>query len=577
MSKKQFIPEWFEGDVPEKSYRSIYKWGDVNSYKHPNKRLYNHMVDVFEMSDADFEKPIGLGLDIVEKELPVGLKDSQVSFFVDLLGEENVFSDTYTRLKRSYGAGMIDALRLRHELVENIADLVIAPRNTADVEAIVAYCDKHRLPVYVFGGGSSVTRGTEAVQGGVTLDMGVHMNEMISFNEKSQMITVQAGMMGPALEALLNDAKVKLGAKRNYTCGHFPQSFEFSSVGGWVVTRGAGQNSTYYGKIEDMVLAQEYVTPIGTLQTRAFARQATGPDYNQIMIGSEGVFGVLTSVTLKVFRHMPASKQYFATMFQNWEEGLEAVREIMQGEFGFPSVFRLSDPEETDIGMKLYGIEGTPADSVLKALGFEPMKKCLMLGMVDGDKAYTKTVKKRVKKVLRQYRTFDLTPFKATQRWEHGRFSDPYLREDLQDYGLLIDTLECSVRWDQLEEVHANVRAFIKSRPKTVCMTHLSHMYPQGANLYFIFIAKMQDIDEYLTLQYGILEEIMKNGAAMSHHHGVGKQTSPWLEEMAGKPYVEMLRALKNHFDPHAIMNPGGTLGLDMNKAQTTKVWSKSK
>ena len=574
MSENEFIPQWFEGDFPEDSYRSIFKWGDRKGYKHPNKRLYRHMVNVFEMNDSDFENPVGLGFEKMDKEVAVGLKKNEVEFFVELLGEENIFSDTYTRLIRSYGKGMIDALRLRHEIVENIADLVLAPRSTADVEAIVAYCNERKIPVYVFGGGSSVTRGTEAVKGGVTLDMGVHMNDVVEFNEKDQTITVQAGMMGPDLESLLNEAMQKLGAKRNYTCGHFPQSFEFSSVGGWVVTRGAGQNSTYYGKIEDLVMAQEYVTPIGTLQTGAYARQATGPDYNQIMIGSEGAFGVLTQVTLKIFRHMPEAKTYFAMMFASWEEGLDAVREIMQGEFGLPSVFRLSDPEETDIGMKLYGIEGTPADTILKALGFEPMKKCLMLGMVDGDKAYTKTVKRRVKKVLRNYRTFDLTPFKATQRWEHGRFADPYMREDLQDYGLLIDTLECSVRWDQLEDVHATVRVFIKERPKTVCMTHLSHMYPQGANLYFIFIGKMQNLDEYLGLQYGILEKIKDSGAAMSHHHGVGKQTSPWLKEMAGEPYMQMLKALKDHFDPKNIMNPGGTLGLDMSDAQVNKVWS---
>ncbi len=575
MTKGEVIPKWFEGNMPEGSYRSIFKWGDPDAYKHPNQRLYRHMLNVFEMEDEDFSEAVGFGFEEVRQEVPVRLTSKQVDFFVELLGEENVFSDTYTRVKRSYGKGMIDALRLRHEIVENVADLVLAPRNREDVEAIVAFCDEEQIPVYVFGGGSSVTRGTEAVKGGVTLDMGVHMKRVLDFNEKDQTITVEAGMMGPELEALLNEAPSTLQAKRRYTCGHFPQSFEFSSVGGWVVTRGAGQNSTYYGKIEDLVLAQEYVTPIGTLQTGAYARQATGPDYNQIMIGSEGAFGVLTSVTLKLHRYLPEAKRYFATMFASWEDGLAAVREIMQGEFGVPSVFRLSDAEETDVGMKLYGIEGTPADTILKALGFEPMKKCLMLGMVDGDKAYTKTVMRRVKKVLRKYKTFDLTPFKATQRWEHGRFLDPYMREDLNDYGLLIDTLECSVRWDQLEEVHEQVRAFVKNRPKTVCMTHLSHLYPQGANLYFIFIAKMNEIEEYLDLQYGILEHIKESGAAMSHHHGVGKQTSPWLEEMAGSAYMGILRTLKDHFDPHNIMNPGGTLGLDMNEAQANKVWSK--
>jgi hypothetical protein len=154
--------------------------------------------------------------------------------------------------------------------------------------------------------------------------------------------------------------------------------------------------------------------------------------------------------------------------------------------------------------------------------------------------------------------------FGVTQRWEHSRFRDPYMREDLQDFGILTDTLECAVTWGQLKEVHERVRAFIKSRPRTICMTHLSHAYPQGANLYFIFIARMDSIQAYLELQYGILQAIQESGAAMSHHHGIGKQTGAWFAEQVGAPTVQLLQALKRHFDPDNILNPGGTLGLDM-------------
>jgi alkyldihydroxyacetonephosphate synthase len=149
------------------------------------------------------------------------------------------------------------------------------------------------------------------------------------------------------------------------------------------------------------------------------------------------------------------------------------------------------------------------------------------------------------------------------------------MREDLQDYGILIDTLECAVTWSQMKEVHEKVRAVIKSRPGTICMTHLSHAYPQGGNLYFIFIAKINKIKEYLDLQYSILEAFQKSSASMSHHHGVGKQTSPWLEGQIGSAQFDVIRALKKHFDPQNIMNPGGTLGLDMSKEQAEKRWSK--
>jgi alkyldihydroxyacetonephosphate synthase len=149
------------------------------------------------------------------------------------------------------------------------------------------------------------------------------------------------------------------------------------------------------------------------------------------------------------------------------------------------------------------------------------------------------------------------------------------MREDLMDFGVLIDTLECGVTWSQMPEVHKKVRAFVKQRPHTICMTHISHAYPQGANLYFIFIAKMDTIREYLDLQYGIIDAITKAGASISHHHGVGKQTAPWLEEQIGKEQMDVIRTLKNHFDPNNILNPGGTLGLDMNPAQANREWSK--
>jgi alkyldihydroxyacetonephosphate synthase len=413
----------------------------------------------------------------------------------------------------------------------------------------------------------------EAVKGGICLDMSVHMKRVLSFSETNHTVTVQAGIWGPELERVLNHAPETLRASRAFTLGHFPQSFEHSSVGGWVVTRGAGQNSTYYGKIEDMVIAQEYVTPLGNFKTGEFPRAATGPDFDQIMIGSEGTFGVLTSVTLRVCHHDPASTRRYSYLFKDWDEARKACREIMQAEFGFPSVFRLSDPEETDVAMRTYHIHNTAADHILRRLGYQPMQRCLLLGTIDGDADFSKLVQRKLHHICRQHGAFTLTPFGITQAWEKSRFTDPFMREDLMDHGILIDTLECGVSWAQMDEVHSQVRAFVKRRPRTICMTHLSHAYPQGANLYFIFIVRIRHINEYLKLQYGILEAIQKSGAAISHHHGIGKQTAPWLEENIGKPAMDVLCVLRDHFDPHHILNPGGTLGLDMSEIQKKKKW----
>jgi len=569
------IPTWYEKVVPTGTYRSLFKWGDPAEFKHPNSGLVKLMLDTFKMSCSDFLVPEDLALDKVEVEVPVKLAKKHLDKFAELCGAENLRTDTYTRIKKSYGGGMIDALRLRKHIVENLADVVVAPRTQKEIEALVAYCDHERIPMYVYGGGSTVTRGMEAVKGGVSLDMSVHMNQVVRFNETDQTITVQAGMSGPALEEVLNHAPEMLGAKRRYTCGHFPQSFEFSSVGGWVVTRGAGQNSTYYGKIEDIVIAQEYVTPRGVFKTNEIPRCATGPDFDQIMMGSEGTFGILTNVTLQLRRHMPQNRRRYSYMFKNWQDAREACREIMQAEFGYPSVFRLSDPEETDVAMKLYHIEGTIADSVLKLFGYKPIKKCLLLGHTEGERSFSANVNRKIRQIALSHGAFDISFAPVTSNWEKGRFRDPYMREDLQDFGILIDTLECATTWSNMEQVHSSVRAFVKSRPQTVCMTHLSHAYPQGGNLYFIFIAKINTIKEYLDLQYGILDAIQKSGAAMSHHHGMGKQTSPWLEGQIGTPQMDVIRTLKEHFDPNYIMNPGGTLGLDLSPEQKEKRWSK--
>ncbi|MDP2964751.1 MAG: FAD-binding oxidoreductase [Pelolinea sp.] len=571
-AKKQFTPDWYEGETQEGSYRRLFRWHDPKAFKHPNRGFYTLLRDTFGMTDADFKNP-RLDIEPFDITIPSGISKADQEALAGIVGAENFSIDTYKRTRASYGAGMIDALRLRDRIVENICDAVAAPRNRENVIAIVAYCSTQQIPVTVYGGGSTITRGMEAPKGGLGLDLSVHMKRVLAFNETDQTITVEPGIYGPELEDYLNHAPEKLGAHGRYTCGHFPQSFEHSCAGGWVVTRGAGQNSTYYGKIEDLVLSQEYITPHGILQTPAYARCATGPDFNQLMMGSEGTFGILTAVTLKVFKYFPESKRRFSFLFKTWEDAYTAYRECMQGEFGLPSVFRLSDPEETDTAVRIYHIHGTPADSILRVAGYQPMQRCLLLGYADGDPVFTRLVKSKVTQTCRRHGAVVLSPFGITKMWEKSRFTDPYMREDLMDYGILIDTLECGVTWDQLPKVHAQVREVVKKRPQTVCMTHISHAYPQGANLYFIFVIQYQSINDYLSLQYSVLEAIQKSGAAMSHHHGIGKQTAPWLEGQIGQACMDVLRTLKKHSDPQNIMNPGGTLGLDMNETQKEKRW----
>ncbi|MHC1747135.1 MAG: FAD-binding oxidoreductase [Cellulosilyticaceae bacterium] len=570
MSKpyKDFSPNWYLTTPPEKSYRSIFKWGDPNFNKFPKETLYKMLKETFHMTDDDFKTYRELGLEEVHYDKPITLKPEQLKAFEAIVGKDNVKTDDYSRLSIAYGKTMYDLLRLRKKIIENIPDAVLYPSTKEEIEKIVAYCSEALIPIYVYGGGSSVTRGMECMKpGGITLDMRKNFNKVIEFNEVNQTITVQAGMSGPRLEEVLNNAVNEFGAKRSYTCGHFPQSFEYSCVGGWTVTRGAGQNSTYFGKIEDIVLGQEYATPIGVIKTAPYPASATGPSINHIMMGNEGTFGVLTHVTLKVFKYMPENQLRFSYMFKNWQDAQNAAREIMQGQFGFPSVFRLSDPEETDVMMKLYGIEETPLNKLLKMRGFKEMEKCLFLGFTDGELGFCKNLKRKVHRVCKKYGAMSLTGL-PVKGWEKGRFNDPYMRDTMQDFGVMTDTLECTVTWDKMSEVHKMVRAYCKSRPNTICMTHMSHVYPQGANLYFIFIAKMTELEDFSSYHRGILDHIQKSGAAMSHHHGIGKMFAPWLEGQIGTQQMNVYKALKAHFDPNGIMNPGGTIGLDLKEEE---------
>ena len=561
---KEFEPKWFDDDFSDKSYRSIFKWGEKRQIKAPRESLYKLMKERFEVTDDDFrEYSEDLGLDEVSFDLPIKLTEEQLARFRQICGDEFVRTDDYARLSVAYGKTMYDIMRLRNKIAENLPDAVLYPDSKEQIEEIVAYCQEQKIPVYVYGGGSSVTRGVECVKGGISLDMRLRFNKVVSFNEIDQTITVEAGMSGPKLEQTLNNAQKLFGAKRAYTCGHFPQSFEYSSVGGWVVTRGAGQNSTYYGCISDIVLAQEYATPIGNIKTDTYPRKACGPDLNQIMMGSEGTFGVLTHVTLKIFRHMPENVVRYSYMFKDWETAQAAAREIMQSEAGYPSVFRLSDPEETEIMLHLYNVVDSPLRHLFKMKGFEPGKMCLFLGFTNGEKGFSKNLAKHTKKVCRKYSGFGLTGI-VTKAWESGRFNDPYMRDTMQDFGIVMDTMECTVNWSNMSKVHAEVRKYCKSRPHTICMTHMSHVYPQGANLYWIFITQMHDPAEFKAYHAGILDAIQKSGASMSHHHGIGKMFAPWLEGFLGKNEYEVFRTLKEHFDPDNIMNPGGTLGFDL-------------
>jgi alkyldihydroxyacetonephosphate synthase len=190
------------------------------------------------------------------------------------------------------------------------------------------------------------------------------------------------------------------------------------------------------------------------------------------------------------------------------------------------------------------------------------MERCFLIATVEGEKGQAEHVRKMAARIARKQRAMSLTGY-AVEQWERGRYADVHVRDALFDYGIIIDTLETGVTWDNLQRVYEGVRAFAKQRPQTLCLTHCSHFYPQGTNLYFIFILRPENEEEFFQFRSGAMDKMVEHGGSISHHHGIGKMFAPWMETYLGKEQMEVLRALKRHFDPNNIMNPGGTLGLD--------------
>ncbi|MCG8635582.1 MAG: FAD-binding oxidoreductase, partial [Desulfobacterales bacterium] len=507
----KITPRWIESPPKSDSFRSIFKWGDPGGFKNPSNGFLNVISSELGLTARDFAATRGVGDEPVSPDMPVALDTGDVDMIRDVVGEENLSVAVYDRLKYTSGKAMEDLMKLRECRVADICDLVVHPRDKSDVEKVVGICNDRGIPVHVYGGGSSVTFGLDCPKGGVTLVMSTHMNRMLSFSEADQTITVEPGMMGPVYEDLLNRAPETLGAKKAYTGGHFPQSFEFSSVGGWITALGSGQASSLYGDAADLVIAQEYVTPSGSFKTLAYPATATGPKVNEIMKGSEGCFGILVAVTFKVFEYLPENTRQFSFMFPDFESAVSAGREISQGRFGMPAIFRISDPEETDVAMQMYGLEGGIGDKLLRVKGMKPGSRCLVMGQAEGEKGFAANVAKQVRRIARQHRGMYLTGY-PMRKWYHGRFSDPYMRDALNDYGVLIDTLECSTTWENLHHLHKEARAVVKSNPDTICMTHASHFYAQGTNLYFIFITRMKDIEGFRRYQQSIIDAIEKAG-----------------------------------------------------------------
>lgn len=560
MSQKNFVPDWTETPPEEGSYRSIVKEGRPDQIEVPTDRFFAQLKkdlgldDDFFRQKKDGNQPLGA---VPASSLDPALLDELRS----IVGVENLQTDDYSRVKYSYGKLAEEIVSLKRGVLHEITGAVMHPRSTEDVQRIVALCNDRRVPLYVYAGGSSCNKGFLPEKDGVTLVMSTHMNQVLEVNELNHTCRVQAGCLGPQLEEALNHAPERFKTVHRFTNGHFPQSFEISTVGGWVLTMGSGQASTYYGEPANLVLSMKMITPLGVIDTSDYPSTATGPRVMDMLKGSEGVFGVLVELTVKIFEYMPDNRRYFGYIFPDWPNAVAAAREICQGQFGLPAVLRLSDAVETDNGFQMYP-QPAAVEWALGKLGFKPGKRCLCLGTVEGEKDFTRLVRRKIGKIARKHGALSISG-KPARDWESDRYTSYLISEAISDFDIIMDTVETPVKWDNVHRIHDEVLSYAKTVPGTTCMSHMSHFYPYGSNLYFIFGIK-GSVADYVAYRTGLVDAMVRAGGSPSHHHGVGRLMHPWIESFLGKNEMDVLRALKKHFDPNGIMNPGSQLGLDI-------------
>ncbi len=501
---------------------------------------------------------------------PPRLDDPQLCALRKLLGEDAVRTDTRCRVEHAYGKSYRDLVRIRAGHIPHPPDVVVYPADQSQVVTTLAWAADRDIGVMPFGGGSSVLGGVEPEPGDrpiLTLDL-AKLDRVLAVDPVSRTARIQAGATGPEVEAQLNE--------RGFSLGQFPQSFEFSTLGGWIVTRSAGQNSIGYGKIEHMTQAVRVVTPVGIVETKDVPATAAGPSLLNMLIGSEGSYGILTEATMRIHPR-PAVQDYRGILFHTLEDGIAAFRDLMQTPALRPAIIRLSDETETAAyGMMSHEHHGLRRliDAILErylnAQGFDLNGgSTLMLLGFDGTLNRTANQWSIALEICRDHHGLSLGRT-VGESWKRDRYAQPYLRDTLLGHGVMVDTLETATSWSNLMHLYESMTSAMKATIKTTdggsgyVMTHISHAYEHGASLYSTFLGRqIADPDplakqaQWQEIKQTTTEAILAAGGTLTHHHGIGRDHAPWLGEEIGRLGVRALRALKQTFDPDNVLNPG--------------------
>lgn len=467
--------------------------------------------------------------------------------------------DPAERLGHARGHSLPDWISLRYGSVDSFPDGVARPASEEEVEKIIAFAAATGTQLIPYGGGTSVVGHINPPASGppvLTVNL-ERMRRMSGLDEPSRLATFEAGASGPHLEAQLR--------ARGFTLGHFPQSFEYSTLGGWIATRSSGQQSLYYGRIEDLFAGGKMIAPEGRLEMPPFPASAAGPDLRQAVLGSEGRLGIISSAIVRV-SPLPESERFYGLFLPDWSQGTAAVKEMAQERLGL-SMVRLSDSVETDTSLNLVGNERLVRllNGLLRVRGLKEEKCQLFIG-VTGNEGQAKRIRRRALDIARAHDGVHVGR-KMGSEWRKSRFKTPYLRNTLWDFGYAVDTLETALTWGNLpaatDAILGALRQGLEDRGERVlAFAHVSHVYSTGASIYVTYVFRLaktaeETLERWQKLKAAASQAIIGHGGTISHQHGIGLDHEPWLEDEKGRLGLASIAALTKVFDPKGIMNPG--------------------
>jgi alkyldihydroxyacetonephosphate synthase len=477
---------------------------------------------------------------------PSSLSSADRDALAEIVGTDNCTTDDHVRLLHAGGKSTLDLLRRADRGEQDAPDAVLTPGSEEEVAEVLRFCSQAGIAVVPFGGGTSVVGGLDPVRGpfdaAITLDLR-RFDQLLALDATSGEAELGAGVTGPEAERLLGE--------RGFSLGHFPQSFQFATIGGFAATRSSGQDSAGYGRINDMIRGLTAVTPVGVLDLGRAPASAAGPDLRELIVGSEGLFGVITRVRLRV-HPTPEATRYEAWSFPDFETGAAALRAVVQTGTG-PTVIRLSDEAETGVNL-----------ATTERIGLQQVTGgCLAVTVFEGTAAHAESRHGETRALLEAHGGTSLGEEPA-RAWEHGRYGAPYLRDSLLAAGALCETLETATTWSNLSALKAAVTealssALAESGTPALVLCHISHVYPTGASLYFTVVAGQRGnaIEQWRKAKTAASDAMMRTGATITHHHAVGADHRPWMRDEVGDLGVAVLRAVNATLDPAGILNPG--------------------